>query len=206
MRRVIPEFTVSKMLIRLSIMMSCIAAYHSAACNNTAEATVISFDEKGQRVVHEVIGYTRRPGAKALQVGPPEIQKLIEIVADEFETIDRILLDALVAQESAYDITAVSHKGAQGLTQLMPATAARLNVKDVFDAEQNLRGGATELSRLLKKYSSLSLALAAYNAGEGAVAKYGGIPPYAETQDYVVKVMERMIKRQEEFLRLREGF
>jgi len=156
-------------------------------------------------VVNEVLDYTRRPGAKALKVATPEIQKLIETVADEFENVDRFLLDALVAQESAYDVKAVSHAGAQGLTQLMPATAARLNVEDVFDAEQNLRGGATELSRLLEKYPSMSLALAAYNAGEGAVSKYEGIPPYAETQDYVVRVMERMIKRQEKFLRSRDG-
>ena len=156
-------------------------------------------------VVNEVLDYTRRPGAKAQMVATPDLQKLIITVADEFENVDRFLLDALVAQESGYDIKAVSHAGAQGLTQLMPATAARLNVKDVFDAEQNLRGGATELSRLLKKYPSMSLALAAYNAGEGAVQKYQGIPPYAETQDYVVKVMERMIERQEKFLLSRKG-
>lgn len=156
-------------------------------------------------VVNEVLDYTRRPGAKAQMVATPDLQKLIITVANEFDNVDRFLLDALVAQESGYDIKAVSHAGAQGLTQLMPATAARLNVKDVFDAEQNLRGGATELSRLLKKYPSMSLALAAYNAGEGAVQKYQGIPPYAETQDYVVKVMERMIKRQEKFLLSRKG-
>ena len=156
-------------------------------------------------VVTEVLDYTRRPGAKAQMVATPDLQKLIITVANEFDNVDRFLLDALVAQESGYDIKAVSHAGAQGLTQLMPATAARLNVKDVFDAEQNLRGGATELSRLLKKYPSMSLALAAYNAGEGAVQKYQGIPPYAETQDYVVKVMERMIKRQEKFLLSRKG-
>jgi len=156
-------------------------------------------------VVNEVLDYTRRPGAKVQMVATPDLQKLIITVANEFDNVDRFLLDALVAQESGYDIKAVSHAGAQGLTQLMPATAARLNVKDVFDAEQNLRGGATELSRLLKKYPSMSLALAAYNAGEGAVSKYEGIPPYAETQDYVVKVMERMIKRQEKFLLSRKG-
>ena len=156
-------------------------------------------------VVNEVLDYTRRPGAKAQMVATPDLQKLIITVANEFDNVDRFLLDALVAQESGYDIKAVSHAGAQGLTQLMPATAARLNVEDVFDAEQNLRGGATELSRLLKKYPSMSLALAAYNAGEGAVQKYQGIPPYAETQDYVVKVMERMIKRQEKFLLSRKG-
>ena len=156
-------------------------------------------------VVNEVLDYTRRPGAKAQMVATPDLQKLIITVANEFDNVDRFLLDALVAQESGYDIKAVSHAGAQGLTQLMPATAARLNVEDVFDAEQNLRGGATELSRLLKKYPSMSLALAAYNAGEGAVQKYQGIPPYAETQDYVVKVMERMIERQEKFLLSRKG-
>jgi len=176
-----------------------------AACYTTSNATVITFDDKGQMIVNEVLDYTRIPASKTAKSATPTIEKLIETIADEFPNVDRFLLDALVAQESAYNVNAVSSAGAQGLTQLMPATAKRLNVKDVFDAEQNLRGGATELSRLLKKYPSMSLALAAYNAGEGAVEKYKGIPPYAETQDYVVRVMERMIKRQEKFLRARDS-
>ncbi len=166
-------------------------------------ATVLTFDKDGKVVVTEVLDYTRRAEQEAQAT--PTIKNLITQISNEFENVDTFLLDALVAQESAYDANAVSVKGAQGLTQLMPATAKRLGVENVFDPEENLRGGANELSRLLDKYKSKSLALAAYNAGEGAVEKYKGIPPYEETQDYVVRVLERMIDRQEIFLKSRPG-
>lgn len=169
-----------------------------STCYANSAATVLTFDPNGKVKVEEALDYTRRPEIERL--ASPEIKKLISTISDEFDNVDVFLLDALVAQESAYDVNALSVKGAQGLTQLMPATAKRLGVKDAFDAEENLRGGATELSRLLLKYKSKSLALAAYNAGEGAVTKYGGIPPYSETQNYVVRVLERMIDRQEKFL------
>jgi len=104
--------------------------------------------------------------------------------------VDAKLVDALVQVESAYNPRAVSHKGAQGLMQLMPATADRLDVDDPFDPEQNVRGGIRELDRLIDRYSgNLQLALAAYNAGEGAVEKYRGIPPYRETRNYVARIM-----------------
>ncbi len=107
------------------------------------------------------------------------------------EGLDPRLVDALVQAESAYNPRAISKKGAMGLMQLMPQTARRLNVDDPFDPEQNVRGGVREFSRLIDRYSgNLSLALAAYNAGEGAVAKYQGIPPYRETRNYVARIME----------------
>lgn len=105
--------------------------------------------------------------------------------------VDPKLMEALVVVESAFNPHAVSVKGAMGLMQLMPATARRLDVDDPFDPEQNIRGGVREFSRLVDRYSgNLSLALAAYNAGEGAVQRYRGIPPYAETRRYVSKIME----------------
>jgi soluble lytic murein transglycosylase-like protein len=104
--------------------------------------------------------------------------------------VDPRLVDAVVRVESAYNPAAVSKRGAQGLMQLMPDTARRLSVSDPFDPEQNVRGGTREVARLIDRYSgNLPLVLAAYNAGEGAVAKYRGIPPYAETRDYVARVM-----------------
>lgn len=107
------------------------------------------------------------------------------------EGLDPRLVDALVQAESAYNPRAISKKGAMGLMQLMPQTARRLNVDDPFDPEQNVRGGVREFSRLIDRYSgNLSLALAAYNAGEGAVTKYQGIPPYRETRNYVARIME----------------
>lgn len=107
------------------------------------------------------------------------------------EGLDPRLVDALVVAESGYNPQAVSKKGAMGLMQLMPQTARRLNVEDPFDPEQNVRGGVQEFSRLITRYSgNLGLALAAYNAGEGAVSRYRGIPPYSETRKYVAKIME----------------
>jgi soluble lytic murein transglycosylase-like protein len=99
------------------------------------------------------------------------------------------LLDAVIQAESAYNPDAVSHKGAIGLMQLMPATAVQYGVKDPRDPRENVRGGATHLAGLIKRYGALTLSLAAYNAGERAVDLAGGIPPYPETQAYVKKVL-----------------
>lgn len=104
--------------------------------------------------------------------------------------LDPRLMDAVVRVESGYDVHAVSRKGAMGLMQLMPSTASRLGVSDPFDPEQNVRGGIREFARLVNRYrGNLQLALAAYNAGEGAVAKYRGIPPYRETRSYVSRIL-----------------
>ncbi len=103
--------------------------------------------------------------------------------------VDRALIEAVVKAESEYDVSAVSRKGAQGLMQLMPATADWLGVTNPFDPTDNLRGGIRLIKRLVERYrGNLDLALAAYNAGEAAVEKYKGIPPYPETIDYVSKV------------------
>ena len=103
------------------------------------------------------------------------------------------LLKAIGKAESDFNPKAVSRCGAQGVMQLMPATAKELGVTDSFDAEQNIMGGAKYIAGLLKKYDGDNkLALAAYNAGSGNVKKYGGIPPFKETQNYVVKVMKYM--------------
>lgn len=99
------------------------------------------------------------------------------------------LLAAVVETESAFDPRAVSRAGAAGLTQLMPATAADRRVADVFDPSENLRGGAEHLRALLDRYDSLTLALAAYNAGPTTVDRYGGVPPYRETRRYVRRIL-----------------
>ncbi len=106
--------------------------------------------------------------------------------------LDPGLVLAVVGVESAFHPEAVSSKGAQGLMQLMPGTAASLGVEDAFDPIQNLDGGVRHLGSLLTLYGGdVSRALAAYNAGEGAVARHGGIPPFKETREYVKKVLER---------------
>ncbi len=99
------------------------------------------------------------------------------------------LVRAVIQAESAFNPRARSHKGAMGLMQLMPATAAELGVTDPYDPDQNIRGGVTYLRTLLVKYSqNEELALAAYNAGPGAVQKYGAVPPYRETRDYIARI------------------
>jgi hypothetical protein len=104
--------------------------------------------------------------------------------------IDPSLVKSVMLVESGFNPRAVSRKGARGLMQLMPATAKLYGVSDVFDAGQNIRGGVRYLTYLLNLYSGdLEQTLAAYNAGEGAVQKYGGIPPYDETQLYVHKTL-----------------
>jgi hypothetical protein len=103
------------------------------------------------------------------------------------------LIRAVIAAESEFDQWAVSSKGARGLMQLMPATARRFGVADVFDARQNVFAGAQYLRVLLDQFGGdVALALAAYNAGENAVLRYGGIPPYRETRGYVQKVQAQM--------------
>ena len=100
------------------------------------------------------------------------------------------ILKAVAKTESDFQVTAVSKAGAMGIMQLMPATAKELGVSDPFNPEQNIMGGAKLLASNLKEFGGdLKLALAAYNAGSGAVRKYDGIPPYEETQNYVKKIM-----------------
>ena len=107
------------------------------------------------------------------------------------------LVHAVVKTESAYRKGARSRAGAVGLMQLMPATAKRFGVTNRKDPAQSLRGGTVYLAWLLKRYNgNLRFALAGYNAGEGAVDKYNGIPPYRETRNYVVKVMKELRRRQ----------
>lgn len=106
----------------------------------------------------------------------------------EMYGIDPRLVIALIIAESNFNINATSPKGAMGLGQLMPGTARGLGVSNAYDPQQNIAGCVKLMSGHLSKYGQLSLALSAYNAGPGAVKKYGGVPPYRETQNYVAKV------------------
>jgi soluble lytic murein transglycosylase-like protein len=110
--------------------------------------------------------------------------------------LDPALVLAVAAVESGFQPKAVSRKGAQGLMQLMPDTATSLGVADAFDPETNLEGGSRYLAELITLYGGdLTKALAAYNAGPGAVKRHGGVPPYSETRAYVKKVLERYKKK-----------
>lgn len=104
--------------------------------------------------------------------------------------VEEALIHSVVKQESCFNEKALSRAGAIGLMQLMPATASHLKVKNPWNPEQNIHGGVKYLSRMLKRFKgNTKYALAAYNAGPGKVEKYGGIPPYRETQHYVKKIM-----------------
>jgi soluble lytic murein transglycosylase-like protein len=110
-------------------------------------------------------------------------------VAAERHGVETRLVEAIVQAESAGNPTAVSPKGARGLMQLMPERAALLGVRDSFDPHQNVDGGVRHIRDLLQSFGGdVTLAVAAYNAGEGAVRSYGGVPPFAETREYVRRV------------------
>lgn len=120
----------------------------------------------------------------------------LESIFDEAASaygVSATILKAIAKAESGFNPSAVSRAGAVGVMQLMPATAASLGVTNSYDARENIMGGAKYISQLLSKYQgNISLALAAYNAGSGNVEKYGGIPPFTETQNYVQKVLSYM--------------
>ena len=123
-------------------------------------------------------------------LGNVKYDVLIEAAASRYQ-VDNALIKAVIKAESNFDHRAVSPKGAQGLMQLMPRTASSLQVRDSFEPEANIEGGVRYLRYLINVYGGdLRLALAAYNAGEKAVASHRGIPPYSETRNYVRRVLD----------------
>lgn len=118
-----------------------------------------------------------------------DIEEIVDTFADKYN-IDSNFIKAIIKQESGFKTNATSKKGAMGLMQLMPATAKSLGVVNAYNPWENVEGGVKHLKGLLENYDgNKELALAAYNAGSGAVKKYGGIPPYKETQNYVNSIM-----------------
>lgn len=127
------------------------------------------------------------------QPSKPQLLDMISKISQK-HGVDEKLVKALVKQESGFNPKAKSHCGAMGLMQLMPGTAKTLGVKDAFNPVQNVDGGVRHLKWLLSKYNgNVVLALAAYNAGSGAVDKYDGIPPYKETQNYVKNILKNYL-------------
>ncbi len=116
--------------------------------------------------------------------------------------VDPFLLAAMVEAESSFDPAATSHKGAQGLLQVMPETGADMGLVDPSDPSQNLNAGARYLRHMLRRFDDVTLALAAYNAGPAKVERYDGVPPYRETLGYVNRVLRRYIDYRQELWRL----
>lgn len=132
------------------------------------------------------------PAQRATTLPATPYDPYIDMVSRE-NGVDPTLVKAVALVESGFNAQARSSKGAQGLMQLMPKTAAQYGVTNLRDPYQNLSAGAKHLRGLLDRYEgNVTLALAAYNAGSGAVARYGGVPAYAETRDYVKKVQTKM--------------
>ena len=187
-------FIPSSRLVSCAIL-SLIAFFSSIA---KADQIVLMVDDQGRRVYVNA-GETSAPAAWMMRglgasLGnsrgrvPVDIDGLLEKAASRHK-VDPDLVRAIVRVESDYDPRAVSRKGAMGLMQLVPDTARRLGVSNPFDPQQNLEGGVSHLRYLLDRFrGDVGLSVAAYNAGENAVQRYGGIPAFPETRDYVRKI------------------
>ena len=135
---------------------------------------------------------------EAKKIEEAELENIFAAASKEYG-VPVYLLKAVAKAESSFNSDSVSQSGAMGVMQLMPETAAELGVEDAFDPEENIMGGANYLSQKLVEYNgNVELALAAYNAGSGNVAKYGGVPPFEETQNYVKKVTAYMDEYKQE--------
>jgi soluble lytic murein transglycosylase-like protein len=132
------------------------------------------------------------PSMGGFTTGNADVDSFI-VESGKRNSVDPLLLYSIMHQESSFKARAMSYKGARGLMQLMPPTAARFGVSNIWDPKQNIEGGARYMKFLLDLFSGdVNLALAGYNAGEGAVMKYGyNVPPYSETQEYVRRIGRR---------------
>jgi soluble lytic murein transglycosylase-like protein len=152
----------------------------------SVEAAMVSRLEQQDSALMQAIHQLE---AAAKNLPPGQIGSIVTAMAEQYG-VDPALIWDIIRQESGGNANATSRAGAEGLMQLMPGTAAELGVTDPYDPKQNIRGGVAYFAQLLKQFNgNVALALAAYNAGPGAVRNYGGIPPYQETQNYVKKIL-----------------
>jgi soluble lytic murein transglycosylase-like protein len=182
----------SKTLFALAMLFA-LAASSSARVRIAVQngKRVLYNDGVGEKSAHagrkRSVGEQRWLAARITR--PSEFDRLINRAAND-HSLDPRLVKSVMLVESGFNPAAVSPKGARGLMQLMPATASRHGVRDIHDPAQNIAGGTRYLSHLLGLFDgNLEKSLAAYNAGEGAVARYGGIPPYDETRNYVRRAL-----------------
>lgn len=179
---------------------------------NGSRLHVTGYERRGSVVILQLPGgETTLPASALLRVEPEDVfptavrvpssapsgpYASVVTKAAKANGLSRGLLSSVIRAESNFQPRAVSPKGALGLMQLMPATARRLAVRHPFDPSENVQAGARYLKQMLGRFGSVNLALAAYNAGPGAVALYGGVPPYPETRSYVARVRRNMKKIQ----------
>jgi soluble lytic murein transglycosylase-like protein len=165
--------------------------FELATNGNFVEISKPAWQPEPAAVIDEYAPVVVQPSPAPTQ-SQDSVQQHIQAAAARYG-ISSHLVDAVAWQESRYNPRARSSAGAIGVMQLMPGTARQLGVSNPHDVRQNVAGGAAYLREQLVRFgNNVPLALAAYNAGPGAVMKYGGIPPYRETQDYVRKIMRRM--------------
>ncbi|RAI10154.1 MAG: hypothetical protein DKM23_07415 [Candidatus Melainabacteria bacterium] len=147
-------------------------------------------DADFQKILDKKVEDVKSGHTKGERVPNSEIDNLIEQYSAK-NGLDKDFVKSVVRHESGFNVNATSKCGAMGLMQLMPATAQGLGVTNAYDAEQNIAGGTKYLKGLMDRFdNNKELALAAYNAGPNAVKKYGGVPPYKETQNYVKNIMK----------------
>ena len=175
---------------------SLLAAASASLSAPAAVVSVVRADSRSGRLVRVVraapSGLQSEPSPSVFAVVASAMAHHVVETAERYQ-VDPLLVDSVIRVESGYNPVAVSSKGARGLMQLMPQTARRLSVRNSFDALENIDGGVRYLKYLLSMFGDQDprLALAAYNAGEGAVIKHGGVPPYAETIQYVSRVGQK---------------
>ena len=159
---------------------------------DSAGNLVLSDHVKDPSSVIKTYEVSKTGAFRTTKAGPRTTQSQYDALIEENAAVHGVnphLVRAVIQQESAFNPNARSHKGAMGLMQLMPGTAADLGVTDPYSPAQNIRGGVAYLKGLLTKFAqNVELALAAYNAGPTAVTKYGAVPPYRETQNYVTRI------------------
>lgn len=206
----------STRLVLISAVLSVLASAVPASAELVYLTSGRTLSVKSSRAEGELIVLTLRGGGEARfdrslidRIGPDEVpypegdshtfrEDPAESVTVPFEDlieglssahgVDPTLVKALIKVESGYRVKARSRKGAMGLMQIMPVTARQYSVKNPYDPKANLEAGIAHLASLLQRFE-LSVALAAYNAGEAAVRRFGGIPPYPETRDYVRRIL-----------------